>query len=301
MSKKNSLSGALFLISAAILWGSSFAATKVALKGFAPITLAAVRFLVASVVLFSYEFVRRGLGCQFKLNWFHGFKRLLVGGFVGVFLMFVMENYAIDIGTSSFVGVIMSSDIIFIAILSYLLLGERLHPMQFGGLILCVIGAIGAFASASDLSFISLENALLSGTLTIGASVCWAIYSIVLKSLDQTPLIKTAWTCLIGACALTITAVFVEGEKGINNPELIEIVSLLYLGVLVSGVAYFFWAEGLHRVPAGIAGGYLSIAPIVAIGAGVILGENFSWLLVLSALVVVSGLLLMAFFKIESD
>jgi drug/metabolite transporter (DMT)-like permease len=55
--------------------------------------------------------------------------------------------------------------------------------------------------------------------------------------------------------------------------------SILFLGVFCSGVAYLFWYSALEKRDSGIVGMYLYLEPFVTlVGAYFLLGEEIRWI-----------------------
>ena len=109
------------MLAAVTVWGPSFVATKVALRDLPPLTVAFLRFLVASCVLYtvwrlSPEAARLDRATH---------RRLFAGGLLGVAGYFILENLGVQRTTAGDAALLMAA-IPVIALLAEAL--SRFHP-----------------------------------------------------------------------------------------------------------------------------------------------------------------------------
>ncbi len=203
----------LALLGAVLIWGSTFVATKDALGAFPPLTLAALRFALALVVVWPvYARSRRG-SAPLPL------RVAIMLGFFGVFLYFGLQNWALLYCRAGTASLILASIPAFTALGSRLLLAERIGVLRVTGILVSMagvgalvyyengtssaaaLGAKGGLAGVSGAGH-ALAGAAVNpgGLLLIGAALAWAAYTILGRRLSPShhPIVTTFQTSLWG-------------------------------------------------------------------------------------------------------
>lgn len=121
----------------------------------------------------------------------------------------------------------------------------------------------------------------------------WAVFSILSRrGLRQHPAARMMFYVMAFGWGLT-TILF------LFNPHLDEIrrlpfdgwVSILFLGIFCSGLAYIFWYDALKLIPASQVGVFLYIEPLVTVAvAWAVLGERLTWALLAGGLMTLAGI-----------
>lgn len=164
MEKKSTTLGHILALLTAIIWGTTFIATKVLLRSFAPLEILFLRFLIGFVALIlMYP----------KPLKYHSLKEeatYLSAGLCGVTLYFLCENIALTYTQASNVGVIVAIAPLFTAILSHFFLKEEKITGTF---------LLGLLTALLGIALISFNGAKLSlnpkgDLLAIGAAIVWA-------------------------------------------------------------------------------------------------------------------------------
>lgn len=245
-------------------WASSFPAIRAGLAAFGPAELGALRFLVAAVPAAIFLAILRPGLPKLADAW-----RFVFGGAVFVALYTTLLNFGeltVSAGAASF---IINISPVLTAILAIFVLGERFRllawvgtAISFGGVGLIALGEGGGFS-------------LNQGTLLIlGAAVCTTLNTIVQKPLFAThkPLVVAAWNMIIGAAFLA--PALPSGFSQVAAADVTSLLSVLWLGMVSSLIAYGSWAVVLSRLPAARASNYLYCVPPVATLIGFLwLGE----------------------------
>lgn len=290
--------GCLTLLGAVLIWGSTFVATKDALHAFPPLTLAALRFALALVLLWPLYARNRRTSPPLPL----GVAVLL--GFFGVFLYFALQNWALLYCRAGTASLTLASIPAFTALGSRFFLSEQIGPLRATGILASTAG-VGVLVCcenstvpAAGLS--GANNALTEaainpgGLLLIGAALAWAVYTVLGRRLSPShhPTLITFQTTLWGLVFLLPFAL-VEQQPAYLRLGRESWVVLLYLGVVASALPIFLWNYALKTFPASEAGTYLNLVPVVATTmGGLLLGERFSLTEVLAGLLVIAGVVL---------
>ncbi|MGO4707108.1 DMT family transporter [Microvirga sp. 2MCAF38] len=162
--------------------------------------------------------------------------------------------------------------------------GERLHALQWAGLLLAVGGLVGLV-----LPGISAPP-LLSSLLMLGAGAAWGIYSLRGKSsADATE--TTAGNFLRAVPFAAALGLLFHAELSFEAAGLGYAV---LSGAITSGVGYVIWYAALKDLKATIAATVqLSVPVITAIGGIILLGEALTLRLFVSSAAVLGGIALL--------
>ena len=277
---------ALPLAGVVILWGSSFLLGKLALVEVGPMVLALYRWVIGSAGLGAYLAWRGRLGQAVCLGRQHPwiFARL---GLVGVALFYAFQNLGLQHTTALHVGVLINLNPIFIALLSALILGEKLSGLQWGGIL--VAGAGVVLVGTAEESVSLQARSLLGDGLTLLSAACWAVYSILGRRVlaRHDPLLVTSIVAGWGTVWLLPLAV---GEGLSLELSLRGWLVVGVLGLLCSALAYLMWFRVLALIPPARAGAYLFlIAPVSCALSVACLHEPFTLRTGLGAALVLAG------------
>ncbi|MBM5805455.1 MAG: DMT family transporter [Candidatus Verstraetearchaeota archaeon] len=284
------LRSSLMLLTTAILWGASFILIKIGLEEIQPITLALLRFAIATPILMLMAYSVKGLRGLIK-DW----KGFLVLGLTGVTFYHVFQNIGLNLTSASEASIIIASNPIFIAILGHYYLKERLSPGKVLGIVLAFIGVSVIILRGGITGFISNIPSILGDLLCLASVLCWAVYSVYGKKklADRDATEVTAFSFLFGTVFLVPLMI---GSEGFALPSsAISWASVLILSIFCSGLAYLLWYKALKEVSAYEAGTYLFFIPVVSVLlASLILGEQIDLLFVVGAASVMAGVLITA-------
>ena len=277
---------ALPLAGVVMLWGSSFLLSKWALSEVGPMVLALYRWAIGSAGLGGYLAFRGRLGQAVGLARQHPwvFARL---GLVGVALFYAFQNLGLQYTTAVHVGVLINLNPVFIALLSALILDEELRGLQWSGILVAGAGVLLVGTAGESLSLGA--RSLLGDGLTLLSAACWAIYSVLGRSVlsRHDPLLVTSTVAGWGTVWLLPVAV-VEGLCLELSLRCWLVVGLL--GLFCSALAYLMWFRVLALIPPGQAAVYLFLIPLVSSALAVaFLHEPFTLRTGLGAALVLTG------------
>jgi drug/metabolite transporter (DMT)-like permease len=253
----------LAAVVAAILWGTSFLLTRVAMTQMGPMAVAALRWWITSLVLLAIVAMsgrtRQALRDAWRKEWL-----LFLGlGIIGEGAAYVLQNLALVYTTTVDVGLIMNAYPILSAVLGVWILKEQMTRRAAGGLVLALLGV--SFINVGGL-LVPGEAAparLLGNLLALGATLAGAFYIVAGKRvvLIYGPLTVTALGGLIGALSMTPFAAW-EGVVPLWSLEVWA--ALLVLAVGCGAAAYWLWWYAAQRMPISQAGVFLYLTPVVS-------------------------------------
>ena len=276
----------LALLSVYVIWGSTYYAIRVALEGFPPFLLGAVRFSVAGIVL--YAWLRwRGMASPSRLQWRNAAitGTLLLG--VGNGLVCYAEQHV----PSGLAAVAVASMPLFAALFAGMY-GNWPRRMEWLGLAIGLAGVIVLNTGGG------IAGSAVAAVALIVASISWAFGSVWSSRQDRPPAaMNTAAQMLVGGAVLTIVGLL-GGERIVSMPGAEAIWAMLYLAVMGSLVAFTAYVYLLKTVRPTLASSYAYVNPPVAVLIGVVLGgETIRALDVVSMAIILIGVGLITLVK----
>jgi drug/metabolite transporter (DMT)-like permease len=161
-----------------VVWGTTYIVTKIAIREFPPLTLAALRFLIAAIVLMPFAIAAGGLK---RLPHPLPIGTLASMALTGFVLYYVCFNYALEYGSASQGALIQALLPAAVAIAAVVGLKERMSKRRIAGIVLAVCG-VAMIVSGGESDSAS-PNPLLGGFFMLASVVVWAVYTIQAKKL----------------------------------------------------------------------------------------------------------------------
>ncbi len=284
-----------------MLWGFSFIANKVGLRYVSPAELVTLRFLPVLPIfgpIAVMTFVRRRKGYRDRKNagekaystpW-RDFGMLLLLGLFGT----LGYNFALNTGQTlipaSLAALVIALNPTSITLVAAASLKEFPPLRTWLGLVIGLLGisivVIGR-ESAPELRW----SMLLGVAITLGAPLCWGIFSTGLRHFAQRygAAQTTATAMTLGAIPLLFTIDKELITTVMTSPREL-MVAFLFLGLGCTVYGFTLWAWVLKQVPAAKAGMFIYLVPIVAaFGAWWLVDEPIDAPLIFGAAVVLIG------------
>ncbi len=245
-------------------WGFPYVFSKLVAADITPVMQSGLRSIIAVALLLPWA-IARGipLFARDGTLW----PGLAAGAlFAGEFLfIFAGLNHT---GASRMVVFVYLAPCFTALGLQWLVPSERLHPAQWGGIVL----AFGGMALAYLDGFMSGRASLLGDTFGVIAAVLWAATTVVIRSTRLATISATKtlfYQLALSAVALPIASVLM-GEAGIVAVTPLAIASLLYQGAVVAFVSYLTWFWLLTRYLAARLSVFAFLTPLFGVAAGVV-------------------------------
>ncbi|WP_349408898.1 DMT family transporter [Pseudalkalibacillus sp. SCS-8] len=286
---KMKLVSSLYATMSITFWGISFVSTKAVLDKLDPFTLLVVRFGIGSLFLL---FLIIALGGKLRIPIAY-IPHLIVLGILGVFIHQVFQATALLTIDASSAGWLISFSPIFTVILAMMFLHERMTWRKACGMTVAVFGVLMVTTKGAGGSFDLAMN--IGYLLMILSTLNWAVYSVLLKKLSVPipPLVLTFYMSTLG---FVLTIPFLIRNEGWNELALLtagEWSHLMFLGIFVSGVAYWYWAKALDVLDASQVSVFLYLEPLATLIAAILLlNEKIVIISVLGGLMIIMGVIL---------
>jgi drug/metabolite transporter (DMT)-like permease len=261
---------------AVIVWGASFIATKVALRDVSPITVVWLRFAMGVVILGIAVTARKQFALPKREEWLY-FALL---GFLGITFHQWLQSTALTTSRASTTAWIVATTPVFMALLGWLILKEKLTWLQTAGILLAALGVI-LVVSNGELASLELGKFGEPGDILVLISALnWAVFSALSRrGLASHP--ATRMMFYVMTLGWLFTGILFFAGPGL--PEIPQLtlngwLGVSFLGVFCSGLAYIAWYDALQALPTGQLGAFLYLEPPVAmIVAALILAEPVTW------------------------
>jgi drug/metabolite transporter (DMT)-like permease len=253
-----------------IVWGSTFVVTKAAATEIPPVTLAMLRFLIATIVLVPIAWSHGGLA---RLPRPIPFGALALMAFSGIALFTIAFNYALVYASATQGALIYALLPAAIALAAVIFLEERPSARRVGGIVVSICGVVLVVAAGEEGA--TSPHPLLGAVWMIGAVVAWTAYTVFAKRLaavDQ--IIVTTSISLLGVLMMAPLSGFELMHTQWQMPSTQAWLGLLFLGVVASALAYIVYSFALRELDATEVGVFTNLDPIVGVLTAVMfLGE----------------------------
>jgi DME family drug/metabolite transporter len=239
-SRSHPSTGYLYIILAAVLWGTTGTSQALAPTGANPLSIGAFRLLIGSLCLLILARSNKGFRSRTKWQW----TMVLVSGFTiaayQVSFFAAVKLASVAIGTIVGIG----SAPIFGALLGSIFEGEKLSLRWFITTVISISGVILLGLAGSQC----LHFDFLGVILALAAGLSYAIYTLANKRLlkDHLPDEVMAVTFSLGAVFL-LPLLFTSPLAWAVTPK--GLLIILHLGVLATGLSYALFGRGLRSVP----------------------------------------------------
>ena len=239
--KNKTMIGHILAFVCIMIWGSTFVSSKILLDNFTPIELLFIRFLIGFLTLCILSPKILKLENRKDEIWY------ILSGLTGVFLYYFIESTALVYTYATNVGVIISIAPFFTSILAYLCFKDEPFKMNF------VVGFIVAFIGIFFISFNGQQMHLSpkGDILTIVAAIMWAIYSVVLKKVNElghTSIQNTKRIFAWGLFFMTISLPILGFDVSMDEILIpLNLLNLLFLGVVACAGLVLRQEKGLIK------------------------------------------------------
>lgn len=277
-----------------ILWGASFVATKVALRYLAPDVVVWLRFAMGLVLLGLAVGARR----QFQLPRSADLPYFALLGLIGITFHQWLQSNGLVTARATTSAWIVATTPIFIALLGWLVLKEKLAAFQALGIFLAVLGVLLVVSQGNLRGLFGGQEITTGDILVMISAPNWAVFSILSRrGLKQQPAARMMFYVM--AFGWVFTSLLFLFNPQVIAPHLAAVsrmpldgwLSVLFLGIFCSGLAYIFWYDALKSIPASQVGVFLYIEPLVTvIVAWAVLGERLTWASLLGGAIILAGI-----------
>ena len=279
------------LILVMIVWGITYVVTKAAVREIPPLTLAALRYLIAASVLVPIAMARSG---SMRLPRPLSFAPLVWMGLTGIVILTVGFNYGLIYGSASQGALLYALSPAALAIAAVLWLRETLSRRRTAGILLSIAGT--ALVVASGEIDRAAPRPFLGAVCMLAGIVAWACYTVIAKRLaGANQIVVIAWVSMIGMAMLLPLAAVELLQSPTPRPSLDAWLATLFLGAVASALAYVVYNLALRELDASVVGAYFTLDPLVGVATAILfLGEVLRGGQVAGGMIALAGMWLAA-------
>ena len=277
-----------YLVTLALIWGSSFILIKKGLVGLSPMQLGSLRIIFAAIFLLLIGF--KSLAKIPHVKWKYIALTATLGTFIPAFL-FAVAQTQIDSTVSSILNSLTPLNTLIFGVFAFGLTFRR--PQVFG----VVIGLIGTFLLIINGAMHHPEQNYYYAILVLIASVCYAINVNLIKKYlsDLSPLSITTGNFLI-LLLPALVVLFFSDFFDVIHVESVQhsTVFILILGVVGTGIANIIFFKTIQISSPVFATSVTYLIPVVAFGWGLLDNEMLTPVQFLGAFIILFGVYLSA-------
>ena len=237
---KPSIKSYFLLFFLAAIWGSAFFNYKIVLTSFDYFLLAGGRLFFATIFLclLSLFFLR---SVNFKILFSKNFYIFFIIGFTNYVLPFSLIAFGIDGMSSGLAALLMSAGPFYAIILSHLFTNDKFNKYKLIG---TMIGFVSVFILFYDQVYVTKSTTIKSVLIVMSASLSYVIGGLFIqkfKKFNNQTIATLSMGC--GTVLLLPICIFQLSKLNINHVELNSLISLIYLGVFSTAIAFMMRAK----------------------------------------------------------
>lgn len=278
----------LVLIAANLLWAGTYVAGKDALRALSPVELNGLRFGIAGLLLLPVLAFGRG---RMRIRR-RDLPRLALLCLLGFVLNKAAEYTGLSLTTASDNALLIASEGIFTAIFGWVLLREPLRRHSAAGLLVGALGVYVVIVQGFGVPHLGGGTRLAGDLLVVLALVFESLYTVLGKaSLSRYPGVLITAACITGSMAVWLPASAINiAHSGLPHMTAATWVSVIYMAVFPTVLAYLGWMVALKHVDAASAATTLFLQPLAGTGLAVLLlAERPSWGTLGGGLCIIAG------------
>jgi drug/metabolite transporter (DMT)-like permease len=283
--KQAKASDIFLLILLGAIWGSSFFNIKIATYSYEPYTLALIRVILATVTMLIVSFVYKIKIFAFSNNW----RVYALVGVCNITIPFSLIAIGTNKIDSYLAAMLMSTTPITGSILAHFFIkDEKITFLKSLGIILGFTGILLLFF---DKLIINESNYLFVLIIILGSSFYSISGILILKKLKKSGNINVTTSTLIWSVITLLPLAFILEDPLKSTPTLGSTLSLIYLGVIATGFAWWLRFKILSKNGIVFQTQVTYLIPIFGVIFGaLILDEQITWKILVSLIIIMSGI-----------
>lgn len=278
----------IYLILLSLIWGSSFILIKKGLIGLTPLQLGSFRIIFAAVFLIIVGF--RSLFKITSAQW----KLIVLTGFLGSFFPVYLFAFAETEIDSAIASILNATTPIMTLIFGVIFFSVGFTQNKVLGVIVGLLGALGLILSGAQVN--PNQNYMYAGLVVLAAG-CYAmnvnIIKLYMSNISALGIAAGNFLVLLfpALIVLFLTGFSLE-TVSLDTTQGLSLFYVLILGVAGTGVALIIFNRLIQISDPVFSSSVTYTIPVVGLAWGYFDGETFSWLQLLSTLVILGGVFL---------
>ena len=272
------------LVFLGIIWASAFFNIKIATDSFGPITIAFIRVLLGSIpliILCLYKNIKIEV---FSKDW----PWFATIGFVNMVFPFFLIAYGVKEVQSNLAAILMSTSPLTSTLLAHFFLKEeKINILKVTGVLIGFSGIVYLFSD----NFLINENNIFSALCILIGSLGYVVGGILTYKISNKKNENVTASILIWATIILLPICFYFEKPWNYSPSLTSVVSITYLGVIATGLAWVLRFKVLKENGLVFQSQVAYLIPIFAVILGyVFLNELITFKVIIALIAIVIGI-----------
>ena len=267
------------------IWGSSFFNIKIATYSYEPYTLALIRVVLATVPMLAVSYLYKVKIQAFSKYW----KVYALVGLCNIAIPFSLIAVGTNKVDSYLAAILMSTTPLTGSILAHIFTKEE--KITFFKSVGIVIGFAGVLLLFFDKLILNEDNYFFAIVILVGSTFYSIAGILILKKMKNSENLDVTTSTMIWALIFLLPVAFVFEEPLNSNPTIDSILSLMYLGSVATGFAWWLRFKILMKNGLVFQTQVAYLIPIFGVIFGVIiLDEQITWKVFASLIIIMSGI-----------
>jgi drug/metabolite transporter (DMT)-like permease len=272
-----------------VFWAGNFIVVKGAVGVVPPIAFTFLRYVLASVTLLVLLRWREG-----AIRLPHGdILRLALLGSVGFGCYQVIWPVALQTIPAGDSALLIATTPVITALLAIAVGADAANPVKVTGALISFVGVALVIAAGQG---VNLGVSLVGDLLTLGAAVCWALYTVYGAGILQrhSPLVATTWAILAGTLFMAPFGVAQLATTDLAAFGPAVLLAIVYAGTLAAGFSNVIVFHGLKLLgPTRVTAFQVLVPPLAVVLAAIFLGEAIRPVQIAGGVIILAGVALL--------
>jgi len=262
----------LLLVLLGAIWGSSFFNIKIATQSFEPYTLALIRVIFASIFLIIFSSFYKIKINAFSKDW----KIYALVGLCNIAIPFSLIAVGTNKVDSYLAAILMSTTPLTGSILAHIFTKDE--KITFFKSIGIILGFIGVLLLFFDKLVLNEDNYFFALIILVGSTFYSIAGILILKKMKNSGNLNVTTSTMIWALIFLSPIAFIFERPFNSNPSLDSVLSLVYLGSVATGFAWWLRFKILMKNGLVFQTQVAYLIPIFGVIFGVlVLNEQITW------------------------
>jgi len=230
----------LLTVIASSLWGTSFPAIKIGLQFMDAYTFVFLRFFFALLIMFALVLFTKKFTINFN-------KRLIL--FLGCIngIAYLLQYIGMSYTSASKSSLLVNLTVVWVALLSPMLLKEKLGRKKLAGVILSLLGIVFVTTNLNFQSF-GIGN-IMGDFIVIAAGMIWALFILYNKPLvTETKNLAMSLTWLLFFTIIPLIPVVPFSANNFLTLPWEAWSAIIYTAIFCWNIPYYIWSKGLRKI-----------------------------------------------------
>jgi drug/metabolite transporter (DMT)-like permease len=262
----------LLLALAVLFWAGNWVMARALRFDVPPVALAFWRWTIALVILLPLS------AAVLRIQWrqvLYAWKPLCLLGLLATVFQHIPIYIGLKYTTATNGALLNATSPIFIILLSWILIGDRLSIRAIIGVLISLAGVLW-IVTRGDVSVLAALNVNVGDLWVLFATLAWAGYTVCLRwrPAKLHPLVFLTSLSAIGVVAMAPLYALEIASGTTMKVNAASLLGIAYVGIFASVFAYIFWNRGVEQVGASRAGAFMYLMPVFTAALSlVLLGE----------------------------